>query len=145
MMIISREIGLGKFTQLDKDFDVQEENWRRCFVGKGYLLSLWWNGCATGKLEEAFRKEVFVIDEARIEVAKLDAKRFDDLINWLPALQRSVYIADTINKVIKGGKCLYTKASDRTHKQTLLDMTKFRYESLLVSAIHNMKKHGGLV
>jgi len=136
---------LSKCMQLDNSFDVQKENWRRCFSGDGYLNPLFWNGCATGKMEEAFRTEPFIIEEARIEVAKLDAEKFDGLINWLPNIQRAVFLADTINKVIHGGKAVYTKTSDALHKQGLLGLSKYRYEALLDSAITNMKRHGGLV
>ncbi len=126
--------------QLGRDFYTQEENWRRCFAGDGYLNALFWNGCATGKMEAAF-----VEGESRIEIAKLDAKEFDALINWLPKPQWSVYIADTLSKVVKGGRLLYARAGDGSHRQDLLGLSKYRYEALLDSAITNMKRHGGLV
>lgn len=133
------------FTQLPHDFDVQEHNWRRAFLGRGYLSHLWWNGCATGKMQEAFRKEVFVIDEARVEIARLDADAFDELVNWLTKEQREVYIAHIASKVVKAGKCVYVNASDATAKQSLLGISRFKYESILHTAIASMKRHGGLV
>lgn len=144
MIIYSGENVLGNFTQLDKDFDVQERNWIRWAGGKSYLNHLYWNGCMTGRLEQSCIESSESATESRDQIAKLDAYQFDKLVTWLPKQFKSVYVAHVFNKAVLSGKVKTTRAGDRAHQCDLLGITKYRYDQLLESAIKMIMREGKL-
>lgn len=136
---------VGKFTQLNLEFDVQERNWIRWAGGKSYLAPLWWNGCMTGKLQERAIQLSESASDSQDDIAKLDAHEFNKIVMWLPISYRNVYLAHIFNKVVRGGSIKYTKAGDVSHHCSLLGITRYRYEQLLDLTIKMIKREGCLV
>lgn len=144
MEIINWEIGLGKFTQLNAEFDLQENNWRRWAGGKSYLNHLYWNGCMTGRLQDSAIQQSESASDTSDGVSKLDAYEFNKLVMWLPEQHKKVYLAYVFNKAVLGGKVKTTRVGDVNHQCSLLGLTKYRYEQLLDRAIVMIKREGVL-
>ena len=135
---------MSKFTQLNAEFDLQENNWRRWAGGKSYLNHLYWNGCMTGKLQERAIQLSESASDTSDQIAKLDAYAFNQIVQWLPQMYQNVYLAYVFNKAVLGGKVKTTRAGDVNHQCSLLGLTKYRYEDLLGRAIGMIKREGGL-
>ena len=135
---------MGKFTQLDLNFDLQERNWIRWAGGKSYLNHLYWNGCMTGRLQQSSIEASECASETSDQVSKLDAYEFNKLVMWLPIMYRNVYLAYVFNKTVLGGKVKTTRAGDVDHQCSLLGITKYRYDDLLDRAVKMIKREGGL-
>lgn len=134
---------MSKF-RISDSFEFQEANWRRWANGKDYLPST--EVCLTGKLVADFKQESFEIDtEAPPEIFPLDALQFECLVIWLPKTYRDVYLAENLNKVFKRTRFIYTKPNAVVQKQNLLGISKYRYETILETAVQMLKRHGGLV
>ena len=136
---------MGKFTQLDLNFDLQERNWIRWAGGKSYLNHLYWNGCMTGRLQQSNITQSECASETSDQVSKLDAYEFNKLVMWLPIMYRNVYLAYAFNKAVIAGRVKTTKAGDIRHQCSILSITPYRYEQLLDRAIVMIKREGGLV
>ena len=137
--------GLGKFTQLALDFDMQERNWIRWAGGKSYLNHLYWNGCMTGRLQESTIQISESASDTSDQVAVLDAYQFNVVVMWLPEMYRKVYLAYIFNKAVIAGKVKTTKVGDIRHQSQLLGITKYRYDQILHLAIKMIKRRGGFV
>lgn len=148
---------MGKFSQLDLNFDIQEMNWIRwCLRGEyEHRRALFWGDSITGKLMERMVQFSESASDSVIPVYELDAIQFNKLVGsqahrlkpntGLPDQHRAVYIAYVFNKIRKGGKLSYTKAGDAHHQCSSLGITRHRYDYLLKTAIELMKRRGGLV
>ena len=136
--------GLGKFTQLALDFDLQERNWIRWAGGKSYLNHLYWNGCMTGRLQDRSIQLSESATDSFEEIAKLDAYVFNQFVQWLPELHKKVYLAYVFNKTVLAGSVKTTRAGDIGHQCSLLAITKYRYEQLLDLAVKMIKRESGL-
>lgn len=136
---------MGKFTQLNLEFDLQERNWIRWAGGKSYLNHLYWNGCMTGRLQESAIQLSESTSDTSDSIAKLDAYVFNQIVQWMPDMYRKVYLAYVFNKAVLGGSVKTTRAGDIKHQCSLLGMTKYRYEQLLDRAVGMIKREGGLV
>lgn len=143
-LIISGEIALGKFTQLDLNFDLQERNWIRWAGGKSYLNHLYWNGCMTGRLQQSSIEASESASDTSDQVSKLDAYEFNRLVMWLPIMYRDVYLAYAFNKVALGGRLNTTRAGDVSHQCSLLGISKYRYQQALDRSVNMIKREGGL-
>lgn len=132
---------MGKFTQLGLDFGAQERNWikggQQWYCPKNCVDSL-----------EILRKHlVRRADSATtysVPIADLDFHDFDRLVQWLPLLQRKIYIAENIRAYFNpktGFKRLIPR--DR-NPWDFLGVSKFIYERTLNDAIANIKYRGEL-
>ena len=133
---------MGKFAQLGFDFFIQERNWI-----KGGMQSFKPKGCVDSLevLKAHLLRKVDSSTDYIAPVADLDFDEFNKLVQWLPAYQRKVYIAENIRSYIspKSGFIRFIP-KDRS-PWDFLGLSKHTYERVINEAIRNIKHHGGLV
>ena len=98
----------------------------------------------TGRLQESAIQLSESASDSSDVVAKLDAYAFNQIVMWLPASYRNIYLANMFNKSVLGGKVKHTRAGDINHQCLLLGITRYRYEQLLDLAVKMIKRKGGL-